>query len=117
MLKYYDVEDVDNKRMTLARVDTGVIACEAIVCNGGWLQMAKIKGQWHSLNFKSQNPCNLPNKDTRESWAFITGIPLADVERYVRRIRDKCRQQALGNSIKEAKRLLESHGYSVEVKT
>lgn len=114
-VRFEDVEDKDNDRMTLRMLEKSPEVLRGVwVYYGYHTQLIFKDGERFALNWKSQNPCYLQNKHLRAEWAQVLGIPSVEVERYVRRIKEKQKLVAKARKIDHAKDILLNSGYKVE---
>lgn len=99
--------------MQLERLQGKEYTTETMI--SGRVQLARIaqNGRWMALNFVSECPTHLRNRQERATWALVQGIKVKDVEAYVRKEKRRIAQEGLDDALNSAKKLLVDHGFKV----
>lgn len=98
--------------MKLDMLNPGRHKAEEVVIAGN-LAWVKVSGKWFALTHRSCDPVHMRNREMRSSFAHAIGVPVKQVETYVRAEKRKTAKEQLNDALKDARALLQSNGYSV----
>lgn len=98
--------------MELDMLNPGRYKAEEVVVAGN-MAWAKVDGKWCAMTYRSSDPMRMRNREERSSFARAIGVPVKDVENYVRRKRREEAKESLTQELREARLLLQQNGYNV----
>lgn len=104
----FDLESLPLMTMPPGRHSGAIIAT-----NGSRITLACINGQWHAMGYRSTCPTHMSNRQERATWARFIGVPVKDVEAYVRRKKREKQKASFAEQLEHAKSVMRANGYEV----